>query len=223
VKWCEIKNFRSYPAFDEAYEFVLYQYPWLRFYDVVSAYTTLHKNGRIVRLVYIGKGQFVDAQNQINIVVFVDSCGKYFIDRNDFLATSLGSYGRNDWVSLFVPTPDVTKAEYYQRIVKFFKSIYPQFWSSNQLEDIKIKGNLHVIFLRNPTNNQSHRCVLNINSNNLEVLNKINWTVLADDSPLKADLWNYVKKYNATKVMFVQYYNTSSGTHFEVSYLNDKG
>ena len=102
--------------------------------------------------------------------------GKYYIERNDFLATSLGSYGRNDWVSLFVQTPDATKAEYYQRIVKFFNSIYPKFWSANQLVDIKFKEDLHVVKFKNPTN--LHYSVLNINGEQTKILNKFNWTML---------------------------------------------
>lgn len=109
--------------------------------------------GRFVRLVYQGiPEQNIDAGNQINIVAYIDECGKYYIERNDFLATNLGSYGRNNWVSLFVGTPDVTKAQYYQRIVKFYNAIYPKFWSANQLVDVQFKDGLHVIKFKNPTN-----------------------------------------------------------------------
>ena len=100
--WQEIKNFDSYHAFKEANEYAHSQFTWLRFYSVVSAYSALHKRGRFVRLVYQGKEDYVDGGNQINIVIFIDEKGCYYINRNDFLATHLNSYGRNDWVSLFV-------------------------------------------------------------------------------------------------------------------------
>jgi hypothetical protein len=112
-----------------------------------------------VRLVYGGIAENnIDPGNQINIVSYIDECGNYFMDRNDFLATHLNSYGRNDWVSLFIQTPDVSKAKFYQQIVKFFNSIYPKFWGANQLVDIKFKDNLHVIQFKNPTN--LHHAVL---------------------------------------------------------------
>lgn len=120
----------------------------------MAAYSALHKKGRSIRLVFAGIGEFVDPQNQINIVMFVNEFGKYYFERNDFHATHLNSYGRNNWVSLFVSTPEVTKAKYYQDIVKFFQSIYPKYWSVNQLVDIKFKGNLHVITFQNPTNDK---------------------------------------------------------------------
>ena len=50
----------------------------------------------------------------------------------------------------------MTKAEYYQKIVKFYKAIYPKFWSANQLVDIKFKDNLHVVKFKNPTNERQH-------------------------------------------------------------------
>jgi hypothetical protein len=110
--WQNIQEFNQYHAFKEANEYILSQFTWLRFYKVVSAYSSLHMKGRFVRLVYQGiPEQNIDAGNQINIVVYIDECGKYYIDRNDFLATNLDSYGRNNWVSLFVETPDVTKAQ----------------------------------------------------------------------------------------------------------------
>ena len=97
------------------------------------------------------------------MVIYIDEKGCYFMDRNDFHATNLNSAGRNDWVSLFVSTPDMTKAQYYQRIVQFFQSIYPKYWSSNQLEDIKFKNGLHVVKFKNPTNLRYN--VLMVNDN----------------------------------------------------------
>jgi hypothetical protein len=190
--WQSIGNFSQFRAFHEANEYILSQFTWLRFYDVVSAYSALHKKGRFVRLVYQGLAEHnIDPQNQVNIICYIDPTGKYFIDRNDFLATSLGSYGRNNWVSLFVETPDATKAEYYQRIVKFFQSIYPKFWSANQLVDIRFKEGLHVVQFKNPTN--LHYGVLDIDHQHTKLLNKFNWTLLAEESPLRDRLENYVR------------------------------
>lgn len=136
-----------------------------------------------MRLVYQGIKEYnIDEGNQINIVTYIDECGKYFIDRNDFLATHLNSYGRNDWISLFITTPDVTKAQFYQHIVKFFKSIYPKFWSENQLVDIKFKDNLHIVEFKNPTN--LGNAVLNVDDSNTVLLSRVNWTRLSADSPL---------------------------------------
>lgn len=90
----------------------------------------------------------------------------------------MNSYGRNNWVSLFVSTPDVTKAEYYQKIVKFFKSIYPKYWSAHLLTDIKFKGDLHVITFQNPTNDKRIG-VLNINKEGeVKLLNNHTWIKL---------------------------------------------
>lgn len=94
----------------------------------------------------------------------------------------MNSYGRNDWVSLFIATPDVTKAQFYQQIVKFFKSIYPKFWGANQLIDIKFKDNLHVVQFKNPTN--LCNAVLNVDESNTVLLSRVNWTKLSNDSPL---------------------------------------
>jgi hypothetical protein len=141
----------------------------------------------VVRLVYSGiAANNIDPSNQINIVVFIDANGCYYINTNDFLATSTLSYGRNNWVSLFVDTPNVTKAQYYTEIVHFFQSIYPKFWSANTLVDIKFKDNLHVIEFQNPTN--IYHAVLNVDDKNTQLLNKLNWTVLNDSSPLLANL-----------------------------------
>ena len=98
------------------------------------------------------------------------------------MATNLNSYGRNDWISLFIKTPEVSKAKFYQQIVKFFNSIYPKFWGANQLVDIKFKDNLHVIKFRNPTN--LCNAVLEVDESNTVLLNKVNWTILSTDSPL---------------------------------------
>jgi hypothetical protein len=218
--WQSIEDFNKYHAFTEAHQYILSQFTWLRFYKVVSAYSALHKKGRFVRLVYQGiPEQNIDAGNQINIIAYIDPSGKYYIDRNDFLATNLDSFGRNNWVSLFVSTPDVTKAQYYMRIVNFFKSIYPKFWSANQLEDVQFKDGLHVIKFRNPTN----LCysVLNIDEKDTKVLNKVNWTLLGSSSPLIGRLENYVRgKQSVSKIMFIQYLNSDNGTHFEVSFLD---
>jgi hypothetical protein len=81
---------------------VLTQFTWLRFYNVTAAYSSLHLTGRYVRLAYQGISEFVDAKNQVNVVVYIDDCGRYYIDRNDFSATNLNSVGRNNWISFFV-------------------------------------------------------------------------------------------------------------------------
>ena len=195
----------------------------MRFYKIVTAYSALHLNGRYVRLAYAGiQEDNIDPNNQINIVIFIDKNGCFYFDRNDFHATNLNSYGRNNWVSLFITTPNVTEAEYYMQIVHFFKSIYPKFWSANQLTDIKFKGNLHVVQFRNPTN--IFDTVLYITQNSTSLLNKVNWTRLDDDSPLKARLESFVQsKYNASTLMFISYYRLDNGTHFEVSYLDKNG
>lgn len=219
--WQEIKNFGSYHAFKEADRYAESQFRWLRFYTVISAYSALHRNGRFVRLVYQGKKEFVDAGNQINIIIFLDPRGCHYIYRNDFLATHLNSYGRNNWVSLFVATPDATKAEHYQNIVKFYKEIYPKFWSSNQLVDIKFKDNLHVIKFYNPT----YYCyaVLDVSGDKIIVRNRFYWSLLSDNSPLFGRLENYVRgKYDVKNIMFVQQLISNNGTHFEVSYLDKK-
>ena len=172
-----------------------------------------------MRLVYQGLKEYVDPNNQINIVIFIDECGRYFIDRNDFLATNLNSYGRNDWVSLFIQTPNVTKAQFYQQIVKFFQGIYPKFWSANQLVDIKFKGNLHVIEFHNPTHDSIS--VLNINNNGVQVLNNFNWILLSDNSPLVGRIENLVRATNnVSSIMFIQYLESVNGTHFEIGYLD---
>ncbi len=109
TKWQEVKDFNDYKTFKDANQFVLYQFTWMRFYKIVGAYSALHMNGRYVRLIYAGvKENNIDPDNQINIVIFIDSRGCFFFDRNDFHATNLNSYGRNNWVSLFITTPNVT-------------------------------------------------------------------------------------------------------------------
>jgi hypothetical protein len=53
------------------------------------------------------------------------------------------------------------------------------------------------------------------------VLNKVNWTLLEGESPLLGRLENYVRgRYAVSKVMFVQFFKSENGTHFEVSYLD---
>jgi hypothetical protein len=107
---------------------------------VVSAYSALHDNGIQVRLVY----QQNSTGNQFNIVVYVCN-GQYTIDRNDFLATNLNSYGRNDWVSLFVTVSNFSAYSSFNRIVQYFQNITPQFWSAHQVSQISLNGNLNVI------------------------------------------------------------------------------
>jgi hypothetical protein len=187
---------------------------------VQTAYAALHKKGRFIRLVFTGiQEQNIDAGNQINMVIYVDEKGQYYMDRNDFHATNTNSYGRNDWLSLFISTPNVTQAQFYQRIVKFHQDIYPKFWSANQLTDIKFKDGLHVVTFKNPTNLRYN--VLQITDNQTTLLNKINWTVLGAESPLLDRIENYVRGKNedASKIMFIQYFKDENGTHFEVSYL----
>ena len=218
-KWQEIKSFASFSAFHEAHEYALSQFTWLRFYKVGAAYSALHLKGRYVRLVYNGLAGFVDPKNQINIVIFIDECGRYFIDRNDFLATNLDSYGRNNWVSLFISTPDVTKAQFYQQIVKFYNAIYPKFWSANQLVDIKFKGELHVVKFQNPTHLSVG--VITVNEAKVQILNNFNWILLESNSPLIGRIENYVRgKYSVASIMFMQYLSSDNGTHFEVGYLD---
>jgi hypothetical protein len=197
----------------------LSQFTWLRFYTVTAAYSALHQKGRYVRLVYQGIAAYVDPKNQINIVIFIDESGRYFLVRNDFLATHLYSFGRNNWVSLFIQTPEVTKAEFYQEIVHFYKAIYPKFWSANQLIDIKFKDQLHVVKFQNPTH-LSVGC-LNVNGTRVQVLNNFNWILLSDNSPLVGRIENYVRgKYNVSSIMFIQYFDSANGTNFEVGYLD---
>jgi hypothetical protein len=217
--WQEIKEFGSFRAFGDASLYAQSQFTWLRFYTVVSAYSALHLKGRYVRLVYKGLKEYVDPNNQINIVIFIDECGKYFIDRNDFLATHLNSYGRNDWVSLFIQTPEVSKAKFYQHIVKFFKGIYPKFWSANQLVDIKFKDNLHVVKFHNPTHESVS--VININDEKVQVLNNFNWILLSNNSPLLGRIENLVRgKNSVSSIIFIQYLEDANGTHFEIGYLD---
>jgi hypothetical protein len=219
--WQEIKSFNSYFAFHEANEYVLTQFTWLRFYNVTAAYSSLHLTGRYVRLVYQGMSEFVDAKNQVNVVVYIDDCGRYYIDRNDFSATNLNSVGRNNWISFFVSTPDMTKAEYYQSIVKFLKSIYPQTWSADQLVDIKFKNNLHVVEFKNPTN---INCVgvFDITNDHLVVLNKFNWTKISYNSPLAGRLESFGRaKRNISRVLFIQSLTKNDGIHFEINYLDE--
>lgn len=107
------------------------------------------------------------------------------------------------------------------QIVKFYKAIYPKFWSSNQLVDIKFKGNLHVIKFQNPTH-ISVGC-LNVDDSGVLVLNNFNWILLSDNSPLVGRLENYVRgKYTVSSIMFIQYLDSKNGTHFEIAYLDDK-
>ena len=182
-KWQEIENFSKFNAFKEANEYVHSQFTWLRHYEIVTAYAALHKKGRFIRLVYRGIAeQNIDPGQQINIVAYVDERGCYFIDRNDFHATHLNSYGRNEWVSLFIETPEMSQAKFYQRIVKFHKDIYPKFWFANQMVDIKFKEDLHVIKFKNPINEKYN--VLLIDDKETKILNKIGWVKLAEDSPL---------------------------------------
>ena len=144
------------------------------------------------------------------------------MDRNDFHATHMNSAGRNDWISLFVDTPEVSKAKYYQRIVKFIKRFYPKYWGPDNLVDIKFRDDLHVIKLRNPTNERY--AVFKINEENTTLLNKIEWIKLADNSPLIDRLEKYVrgKHSDCSKIMFIHYFKDSQGMHIEISYLNQK-
>jgi hypothetical protein len=217
--WQEIKNFGSFRAFGDASLYAQSQFTWLRFYTVVSAYSALHMKGRYVRLVYQGLKEYVDPNNQINIVIFIDECGKYFIDRNDFLATNLNSYGRNDWVSLFIQTPEVSKAKFYQHIVKFFQGIYPKFWSANQLVDIKFKDNLHVVKFRNPTHESIS--IIDVNNERVQVLNNFNWILLSNNSPLLGRIENLVRgKNSVSSIVFIHFLESNNGTHFEIGYLD---
>jgi hypothetical protein len=219
--WQEIKEFGSYRAFAEASKYAQSQFTWLRFYAVVAAYSSLHKQGRFVRLVYNGISTYVDPKNQINIVIFIDQFGKYFIDRNDFLATNLDSYGRNNWVSLFIQTPEVSKAKFYQQIVKFYQNIYPKFWSANQLVDIRFRDNLHVIQFKNPT--YQSVSVINVNNEKVQVLNNFNWILLSNNSPLLGRIENLVRgKNDVSSIMFIQYRESTNGTHFEIGFLDSK-
>lgn len=120
-------------------------------------------------------------------------------------------------------TPDVTKAQYYQNIVKFFQSIYPKYWSVHQLVDIKFKGNLHVITFQNPTN-EKRIGVLDIKEGGqVTLLNNHTWIRLQEDSPLAGRLEKFVRgKYEVSKIMFVQFKHSNDGTHFEIGYLNVK-
>lgn len=211
--WQEIKDFGSYRAFGDASLYAQSQFTWLRFYTVVAAYSALHLKGRYVRLVYQGLKEYVDPNNQINIVIYIDECGQYFIDRNDFLATNLNSAGRNNWVSLFIQTPDVTKAKFYQDIVHFYQAIYPKFWDANMLVDIKFKDNLHVVKFKNPTHLSVG--VLNINNSSVQVLNHFNWILLGDSSPLAGRIENLVRgKNDVSAIMYIQYLESTNGTHF---------
>lgn len=58
--WQKIEDFNSYNAFHDANAYILSQFPWFRFYKVVSAYSILHKTGRYIRLAYKGIAPFVD-------------------------------------------------------------------------------------------------------------------------------------------------------------------
>lgn len=218
-KFQEVKNFDTFPAFHEAAEFVSTQFTWLRFYKVTAAYTAIFKTGRKIRIVYQGNPDFVDKLNQVNIVVFIDDCNRYYIDSNDFLATNLYSAGRNSWVSLFVQAPDFKKVEFYPSIVKFLKNSYKN-WDEKNIVDIKFKDNLHVVEYKNPV---SAPCigVLEVSKDKVVVLNKYNWVKSNDDSSLLTRLYTYVgAKRFVTKIMFVQTFSSNLGIHYEVAYLD---
>jgi hypothetical protein len=217
-KFQEVKNFDNFPAFNEAAEFAGTQFTWLRFYKVTAAYTAIFKTGRKIRIVYQGNPDFVDRLNQVNIVVFIDDCGRYYIDSNDFLATNLYSIGKN-WISLFVQAPDIKKVEFYPSIVKFLKSSYKG-WDEKNIVDIKFKDNLHVVEYKNTV---SAPCVgvLEVSKDKVVVLNKYNWVKSNDDSSLLTRLYTYVgAKRFVTKIMFVQTLKSSLGIHYEVAYLD---
>jgi hypothetical protein len=154
--WNEIEEFTSYKAFAETNEFILSHFTYLRFYKVTAAYSALHKNGRYVRLVYESENGFFSSQtregeNQFNMIVYIVD-GKFYIDRNDFHATNTYSFGKNDWLSLFVKVEDVNTHADYHRIVKYFMTEHLEFWHAHRIEELSFKDGLHVVKFRNPSN-----------------------------------------------------------------------
>lgn len=177
-----------------------------------------------MRLVYESENHFFTpiGEQQFNIVVYICD-GRYYIDREDFLATNTYSFGKNDWVSLFVKVPEISQYKLFNRIVKYFKTNHAQFWNEHKIEDIKFKDGLHVLKFRNPTNDQTKDCVLNIDDKDIKILNHHDWDRVDEKSNEHARSTNYLsKKYRNSTPLFVHTKTSPYGKHYELSFLNEK-
>jgi hypothetical protein len=223
--WSEIKDFNSYRAFREANEYVLSQFTYLRLYTVTTAYSSLYKNGRYVRLVYElnNKALTGNGNNQFNILVYICD-GKYYISREDFQATNTKSSPANDSASLFVKVADVRSHPSYTRIATFFTKNYLSFWNAHRVEEIRIKDGVHIIKFRNPsalTDDQFKHCVLSLSNNDIRILNHFDWKLVGESSVhwLKASKYITERYFNCVP-LFINSKVTPYGRHFEFSFLD---
>lgn len=108
-------------------------------------------------------------ENQFNILVYICD-GKFYIDREDFKATSTAASPKNDWVSLFVKVPSIITHPSYAKIANYFTTNHWSFWYANRVEDIRINNDVHVIKFKNLSSvaspeEQERQCVLRIVGN----------------------------------------------------------
>lgn len=199
----------------------------MRFYKVTAAYSSLHKSGRYVRLVYESENGFFSTrgENQFNMIVYIVD-GKFYVDRNDFHATNTYSFGKNDWLSLFVKVDDVNTHEDYHRIVKFFMTNHLEFWHAHRIEELSFKDGLHVVKFRNPSNAvkvEDKIAVIDVHPKYVKLLNNHDWVAVDEKSLHHSKAMDYVHdKYEVSSPMFVNRHKTPYGHHFEVSYLNNQ-
>lgn len=179
-----------------------------------------------MRLVYESENNFFGSragENQFNIVVYMVD-GKYYIDRNDFHATHTFSFGKNDWLSLFVKVEDVNTHEDYHRITKFFMTNHLEFWHAHRIEEINFKDGLHVVKFRNPSNavKADNIAVVEVHENYVKLLNHHDWNAVDQQSIYHSKAMQFINdKYNVSYPMFVNQLSTAYGKHYEVSYLNN--
>lgn len=228
--WSEIKEFNSYKAFKEASEYVLSQFTYLRFYKVIAAYSALHKNGRYVRLVYQSVNNFFTptGENQFNILVYICDDGKFYIEREDFLATHTESQGKAGWLALFVNLDNFSEKQAYKNIVKYFVNLHKNFWDAHKVQEVQVKDDVYVVKFRNPktgipADQQEKRAVLNCSTAEVKPLNHFNWTRVDENSIHHSKAVQYVReKHPGCTPMFVNTLISAWGRHFEVSFLSEK-
>jgi hypothetical protein len=223
-KWSEIKEFNSYKVFREANEYVLSQFTYLRFYKVTAAYSALHKNGRYVRLVYQSENHFFtpNGENQFNMLVYLCD-GKFYIEREDFLATNTESRGRVGWLALFVNIDKFDQNAAYKNIAKYFGSRWPVFWSEHKVEEVKVKDDVYVVKFYNPKIAVAKICAVNVTKDEVKVLNHFNWTLVDENSLHHSKSVEYVReKHPGSTPLWVHSLVSPYGRHFEVSYLDEK-
>lgn len=113
--------------------------------------------------------------------------GKFYIEREDFLATNTQSQGKAGWLAMFVNIDNFNERQAYKNIAKYFVNLRKSFWDAHKVEEVQVKDDIYVVKFRNPkagipADQEIKRAVFDCSGVEAKPLNHFEWTRVDENS-----------------------------------------